>query len=319
MQIGIGTSVSATSLGGPSAPPSAPVNLAAPVIAPPSGHVGDVLTTTNGSWAGIPTPNFTYRWFLDGVEVPGETTHAITAVSTGEYACEITATNSEGTAEALSGVTTIASAVFAPLNINAPAVSPSSVTVDDQVFTRVAGTYTGSPAPTISWVWRKGTNPIAGTENRATYAPEGSGDVGADYNVFETATNSQGSIDVASADASASLRAQATLALQDQTFTEGTGNQTYDVGADASANGNTLTYSLVAPPTGVTISGSVITVDTSMAPLGTQTISVRATDEYNRPSNDSFDLQISDAGSLAELVGLLPAAAADFTDRKSVV
>ena len=176
----------------------------------------------------------------------------------------------------------------APVNLSAPSITPTSAIADDQVFTRVPGTYLGNPSPVVSWVWRKGTTPIAGTENQATYAPTGQADVGADYNIYETATNGEGSVNVASSNASASLRAQATMALADQTFSENTGEQSYDVAPDTVANGNTLSWSLVSPPAGVTIAGSLVTVDTDTAPLGTQAINVRAIDEYSRQTNQSF-------------------------------
>lgn len=182
----------------------------------------------------------------------------------------------------------------APVNLSAPSITPTSAIADDQVFTRVPGTYLGNPSPVVSWVWRKGTTPIAGTENQATYAPTGQADVGADYNIYETATNGEGSVNVASSNASASLRAQATMALADQTFSENTGEQTYDVAPDTAANGNTLSWSLVSPPAGVTIAGSLVTVDTDTAPLGTQVINVRAIDEYSRQTNQSFYLQFFD-------------------------
>ncbi|MEM9238574.1 MAG: fibronectin type III domain-containing protein [Pseudomonadota bacterium] len=297
MQITFGLSLTAGSLGGPSASPSAPVNLFAPAVSPSSGNVNDVLTCSIGGWSGIPSPSFTYQWKLNGENIPGEILQTITTTSGGDYTCEVTATNSEGSASETSNVSTIGAAFAAPTNTAAPSITPTSATVDDQPFTRVAGTYTGNPAPTVTWVWRKGTTPIAGTENQGTYAPTGQADVGADYNIYETATNGEGSVNIASSNASASLRAQATLALADQTFSENTGEQTYDVASDTAANGNTLSWSLVAPPAGVTIAGSLVTVDTDTASLGTQAITVRAIDEYSRQTNQSFDLQILDVAT----------------------
>ena len=73
-------------------------------------------------------------------------------------------------------------------------------------------------------------------------------------------------------------------ALADQTFTEGTGAQTYTFAAAAGA-GLTWSYGLVSPPPGVTIAPAsrTITFDTdTLAPQSGTNFTVRATDQYGR-------------------------------------
>jgi hypothetical protein len=88
-------------------------------------------------------------------------------------------------------------------------------------------------------------------------------------------------------------------ALTNQSFSENTGNQTYVFDAATGAN-LTWTYSLVSPPTGVTIVSATrtITFDTDTLALQTGTvISVAAVDQYGRAASGSprtFDLAIAD-------------------------
>jgi len=90
-----------------SGPASAPVNTSAPVISG-TNVVGNVLTTTNGTWTGSPSPTFTYWWKRNGVPVvpfptPGATTYNLIFVDAGcTITCEVYATNPSGTASATS-------------------------------------------------------------------------------------------------------------------------------------------------------------------------------------------------------------------------
>lgn len=65
--------------------------------------------------------------------------------------------------------------------------------------------------------------------------------------------------------------------LSPWTITQSTGNQTYPT--SGGFIGGSLAYSLVSPPGGVTINSStgVVTADTTVVSLGTQTLTVRAT------------------------------------------
>ena len=143
-------------------------------------------------------------------------------------------------------------------------------------------------------------------------------------NVVCTATDEYGRQTTSTAALTTAYRTQATLALQNQSFTDDTGDQTYDIASDVTANGNTLTYSLVSPPSGVTLLGSVITFDTDALASQTGTlITVRATDEYARQVDDTFTLDIIVSATLSvdnisetpviEFDGLADSTAVTFT------
>ena len=103
-------SITVTSSNGITPIATAPVNKSAPVIS--SGgtvYVGSTLTTSNGTWSGIPPPTtYSYQWYLqyDGSSAPlqGQTRNYYTFSSSlyynGEYYCQVTATNIAGSSSA---------------------------------------------------------------------------------------------------------------------------------------------------------------------------------------------------------------------------
>lgn len=90
---------------GPVAPaPAAPVNTAAPVISG-TPTVGQELSCTTGTWTGNPTPTYAYEWQADGTPIAGATssTYTLQAAEEGTtITCEVTATNSAGSASEVS-------------------------------------------------------------------------------------------------------------------------------------------------------------------------------------------------------------------------
>jgi len=110
--------VTATNSSGTSLPASSntitptldpPVNSVAPLITGPPGtppyHVSDLLTTSNGTWSGTPTPTFTYQWKKNGVSIPTETntTYTIVLGDVGQsIKCDVTGTNASGSSTASS-------------------------------------------------------------------------------------------------------------------------------------------------------------------------------------------------------------------------
>ena len=89
---------------------TAPVNTVAPVISGAGTTVGTVFSVTDGTWTGNPTPTYTYQWKIDTVNVPGQTssTYDSSGDSVGEaVTCEVTATNSEGSASQISNSITL--------------------------------------------------------------------------------------------------------------------------------------------------------------------------------------------------------------------
>ena len=90
---------------------SAPVNSVNPVISG-TNNIGQVLTTTNGTWTGSPT--FTYQWYRGVSAISGQTASTYTIQYLDLYntassiTCEVTATNAAGTDTAASnGITPV--------------------------------------------------------------------------------------------------------------------------------------------------------------------------------------------------------------------
>ena len=101
----------------------APVNTAAPVA---SGipAVGRMLSCSNGLWTGSPTPTYTYKWLRDGTVIAGATAsvYIVQAADRGHgLACQVTATNKNGSAAAVSNVLRVPLAPL-PLPLPAPVV-----------------------------------------------------------------------------------------------------------------------------------------------------------------------------------------------------
>ena len=116
----ISCEVTASNSAGPSAPepsansdsvpllPTLPVNIVAPEVAVQGGGaavVGKTLSCSSGTWAGTPTPTFSYKWLRDGVAIGGaeSNTYTVTAADEGHsISCEVTATNTAGSKGAAS-------------------------------------------------------------------------------------------------------------------------------------------------------------------------------------------------------------------------
>ena len=84
-----------------------PVNTVAPAITGTT-TVGQTLTTTNGTWTGVPTPTYTRQWYADGVAISGATgtTRVLAAGEQGKViTVVVTATNSAGVVTATSNAT----------------------------------------------------------------------------------------------------------------------------------------------------------------------------------------------------------------------
>ena len=86
---------------------NAPVNTVAPVVSG-TAAVGQTLTTTNGTWTGVPTPTFTYQWQRTTTNISGATssTYVIVTADTGNtIRCVVTATNAVSAVSANSNST----------------------------------------------------------------------------------------------------------------------------------------------------------------------------------------------------------------------
>ena len=94
------------------APPAvAPTNTVAPVISG-TNNIGQVLTTTDGTWTGTPAPTFAYQWFRGATAISGQTATTYTIQSQDLHptaqaiTCQVTGTNASGTAVATSNIIT---------------------------------------------------------------------------------------------------------------------------------------------------------------------------------------------------------------------
>ena len=92
-------------------PAVAPTNTVAPVISG-TNNIGQVLTTTDGTWTGTPAPTFAYQWFRGATAISGQTATTYTIQSQDLHptaqaiTCQVTATNASGTAVATSNIIT---------------------------------------------------------------------------------------------------------------------------------------------------------------------------------------------------------------------
>jgi surface protein len=96
-------------IGAPAA--AAPTNTVAPVISG-TNNIGQVLTTTDGTWTGTPAPTFAYQWFRGATAISGQTATTYTIQSQDLHptaqaiTCQVTGTNASGTAVATSNIIT---------------------------------------------------------------------------------------------------------------------------------------------------------------------------------------------------------------------
>jgi hypothetical protein len=110
-----------------------PANTVAPVVSG-TATVGQTLSTTNGTWSGIPTPTFTYQWQRVTTNISGATssTYVLVAADVGStIRCVVTATNTVGSTSANSNSTAAVAATVpgAPTIGTATATGSSTATV----------------------------------------------------------------------------------------------------------------------------------------------------------------------------------------------
>lgn len=190
-----------------------PVNTVAPAITG-TPNVGSLLTCSQGTWTGNPTPTYAYQWFyFDTVTAIGGATSSTYTPVSGDVghtlSCNVTATNSQGSVSASSAATAaVTAALAAPVNTAIPVISGTAQ--DGQTLTATTGTWTGNPTPTYAYQWKRAGTNISGATS-STYLIV-TADVGNTLTVAVTATNSQGS---ASATSSATATVIASGSVQD--------------------------------------------------------------------------------------------------------
>jgi hypothetical protein len=148
--------------------PVFPSNTILPVISGATA-LGSVLSSTTGTWTGIPTPTFAYQWKRGITNITSATNSTYTLVvgdSAQNITCVVTATNTLGSANATSNIIT-AQTYSAPANTIAPVIS--GTTTLGSLLSSTTGTWTGNPLPTFSYQWTRNGLPIINA-NLSTYS-----------------------------------------------------------------------------------------------------------------------------------------------------
>jgi len=168
---------------------TAPVNTVAPNVTG-SAYVGDLLTTTDGTWSGTPT-SFSYQWKRGATNI-GTNANTYTLVSADanlNITCVVTATNATGSTNATSNVF-VPSALFAPTNITPPEIDGTIFWVAGETISFTGNTWDGNPVATLTYQWLRNNGNITGETNN-TYLLDVA-DSGQSIRVKCTATNTQG-------------------------------------------------------------------------------------------------------------------------------
>lgn len=170
--------------------PVAPSNTVLPAVTG-TAEVGQVLTSTTGTWSGSAPITYSRQWQRGTTNISGATGATYTAVpaDAGQaLRCVVTATNVAGSASANSNAT--AAVTSAPANTVAPAVTGTATV--GQTLTTTNGTWTGSPAPTFTRQWQRGSTNISGATG-VTYVLVAA-DAGQSIRCVVTATNTTSAV-----------------------------------------------------------------------------------------------------------------------------
>ncbi len=178
-----------------------PVNTSAPTI---SGTIrdGQILSAGPGTWTGTPVISFSYQWRRCDAsggacaDIAGATGATYTLVSADVGATirvVVTGTNAGGTAPATSAATGVVIAA-PPANTAVPTISGTAR--DGQTLTAADGAWTGTPAISFTYQWRR-CDAVGGSCSDIAGATGGTyiqtpADIGATLRVVVTATNAGG-------------------------------------------------------------------------------------------------------------------------------
>ena len=143
---------------------SPPVNSSLPTIAG-TAQQGHTLTASNGAWAGTTPISFTYQW--QRCNSSGSSCGALGNAKNQNYVAssgdvgrtirvEVTATNADGTSQALSGPTAVIAGLGnVPANTRQP--DPSGTAQDGRTITVNHGSWSGSQPITFTYQWQSCT------------------------------------------------------------------------------------------------------------------------------------------------------------------
>jgi hypothetical protein len=197
------------------AAPVAPVAPANSVAASISGSAvaGQVLTADPGTWTGTPAPEIAFQWQRCSDSGDLGTCSDIQDATAGTHLLVdpddvgvfvrvvVTATNDSGSETSMSELTAVVGAApvapVAPANSVAASISGSAVA--GETLTAEPGTWTGTPAPTLTYQWQRcsdggdlGTCSDIQDATAGTYLLVDPDDVGAYLRVVVTAANATG-------------------------------------------------------------------------------------------------------------------------------
>jgi hypothetical protein len=178
----------------------APSNTSPPTISG-TAREGETLSASSGSWSGSTPMNFSYRWqhcnsgggSCGNISGASSQTYNVAHQDVGRtLRVSVTASNSSGSANAVSSATAVVAKGQEPTNTAPPTISGTPK--DGQTLTTSNGTWTNSPT-SFSYQWRRcntSGNDCRGVGgNRPTYGLD-QGDVGSTIRVDVKARNAFG-------------------------------------------------------------------------------------------------------------------------------
>ena len=181
---------------------ASPTNTSAPTITG-TAATGSTLSATSGAWNGATPISYAYQW--QRCNSSGSSCGAISSATNQNYVVsnsdagrtirvQVTATNTDGSNQALSGATgTIANTGAIPANTKQP--DPSGKAEDDQKVTVDSGSWSGQKPIAFSYQWQACNaavvcTDIAGATSQSFTVT--SSQVGSKLRAMVTATNSAG-------------------------------------------------------------------------------------------------------------------------------
>jgi len=138
-----------------------PLNLTAPVLSG-TPTIGEVLSSTDGTWQGKAPITFAYQWRRDLANIGGATSNSYTLVDADYQTiidCVVTATNTFGSTTQDSNDSALIAGI-APSISGVPTFSGTETV--GQTLTATATSTSGIPTPSRTWKWQRSTNGTSG-------------------------------------------------------------------------------------------------------------------------------------------------------------